>query len=443
MILKINKFPLPAFILLALSLSSCVSSVKSTVKTMPAPAQSVKPVPAAVPVSKKDDYREYLAFFEKVYKTMDQNYYESVRREDFNRFLETFNTKIYAQLKGEHKSDDFIRWRSAAYLVDYLKTKEDIFSAFYPPKPAKQYAQEALGERIDLGIDGEKVDAGFRVKHVEPRSDAYGLGLREGDILTAIGDAVLQPLASKDIEEKLTPLKGTKVKIAYVDHEKFQPHEIEPESKEYFKQTVFLKDVPVPGIFCLEIPKLNRMTSEDLLRFLIFTKEQNAKGLILDFRGNPGGPPLAAREISSFFLKAGDLFAYFQKKGQDKAELDVPAIPEQYKFDGPIVILVNKDSGSAAELFSGVMQFKGRAILMGENTAGQVMLKSMFDFDDKSMLLLITSRGHYPDGRTFSFNGLDPDNRVTPDYEPDLVKIAAIFLFKVAAGEVQWPLKSM
>jgi carboxyl-terminal processing protease len=102
-----------------------------------------------------------------------------------------------------------------------------------------------------------------------------------------------------------------------------------------------------------------------------------------------------------------------------------------------MVLLVNKESGSAAELFAGIMQQKGRAVLMGENTSGQVMLKSMFDLDDKAMLLLITSRGHYSDGRTFSFNGLDPDNKVTPEYQPDLIKIAGIYLFKVSTGEIK------
>ena len=413
---------LPVFLIF--SLSSCV-----TAKT-PAASRSTQ-------VQKSKDYREYIAYFEKVYKKMDENYYQPIRREDFNRFMLAFNTKIYAQLKTEKKSNDFVRWRSSAYLVDFLKSQEDIFSAFYPPKPAETYAKEALGERVDLGIDGKKTDAGFLVTHVEPRSDAYTQGLREDDLLLAVDGKELKGLDQKAIEDQLNPLKGSKVKISYLEHDTRQEKSLEAVSKEYFKQTVFLKEMPIPGIFCLEVPKFNRMTSEDLLRFLVFVKQRNVKGLILDLRGNPGGPPLAAREISSFFLKAGDLFAYFQKKGQDKAELDVPAIPDEYKYDGPLVILVNKDSGSASELFSGVLQSKGRAVLMGENTAGQVMLKSMFAMDDKSMLLLITSRGHYPDGRTFSFNGLDPDNKVAPGDEPNLIKVAAVYLYKINTGEIK------
>lgn len=401
-----------------------------------AAAKSVKK-PTINPSVQQDDYAQYIAYFKQVYKSMQENYYESVRQEDFDRFIQAFNTKIFTQLKNEKKSNDYVRWRSAAFLVDFLKTKEDIFSGLYPPKAAKEYAKDALGERIDLGIDGEKKDAGFLVTHVEPRSDAYVQGLREQDIILKIDNADVLKLDQKGIADQFNPLKGSKVVISYLSHEDRNKKLINVVSKEYFKQTVFLRDVPIPGVFCLEIPKFNRMSSEDLVRFLMLIKQQNPRGLILDLRGNPGGPPLAARELSAFFLKPGDMFAYFQKKGQDKAELDVPEIPKEFRYEGPMVILVNKDTGSAAELFAGIMQNKGRAILMGENTAGQVMLKSMFDLDDKAMLLLITSRGHFPDGRTFSFNGLDPENKVTKDYEPDLQKIAAIYLLKLSTGEIK------
>jgi C-terminal processing protease CtpA/Prc len=291
-----------------------------------------------------DDYQEYMIYFQKVFKTMRENYYETVRQEDFDRFVNAFNTKIYAQLKNEKKSSDYVRWRSAAFLVDFLKTQEDIFSALYPPKPAQEYAKEALGERVDLGIDGQKKDGGFFVTHVEPRSDAYTQGLREEDIIIKIGSADVTGLDQKAIEEKLNPLKGTKVAILYLSREDRNKKFIDAVSKEYYKQTVFLRDVSIPGVFCLEIPKFNRMTAEDLLRFLNYVKERNPIGLILDLRGNPGGPPLAAREISAFFLKGGDQFAYFQKKGQDKAELDVPEIP--------LSLLTNRTTGPSY-LYSG------------------------------------------------------------------------------------------
>lgn len=377
-------------------------------------------------------YQQYMDAFEEVYKTMQENYYAPVERSDFDRFIEQFNTKIYANLKKEGKSGDYVRWRSAALLVDFLKTDEDIFSAFYPPEPAKEYAQTVLGVRHDLGIEGRLTEQGFQTTQVEPRSDAYTQGLRIGDVITAIDVKNVMSMPEPEINEMLTPLIDTKVKIEYVNAATPVARHIEVLSKEYFKQTVF--DVPTkyPKVYCLKIARFNRKTAEDLYRFLDYYKKSGpVAGLIIDLRGNPGGPPLAAREISSFFLKGGDNFAYFQKKGQPEAMLDVPVIPDELKYDGPMVILIDKDSGSASELFAGVLQRQGRTILMGKNSAGQVMLKSMFNLSDTSMLLLITSRGHFPDGGVFSFDGLSPD-RVLDDSEGvDIVDSAAKYLVYV------------
>jgi len=383
----------------------------------------------------RKDYEEYLVFFEKVYKTMEENYFNAVHRKDYDKFIKVFDEKIYKQLRKEGKSIDYIRWRSAAYLVDYLKSPDDIFSKFFPPKPAETFQREVLGQRVDLGIDGELTANGFLVKHVEPRSDAYGQGLRIDDILLAIDGTEVKTLTQEQVVDQLTPLVDTHVKLSFLASEQKLVKEMEVVSKEYFKQTVFMEPVSLPGVYCLKIERFNRMTSDDLFRHLQFIRQSdpNLKGLIIDLRGNPGGPPLAAREISAFFLTPGEDFAYFQKKGFAPSTLDVPSIPEAYHYNGPMAILVNKDSGSASELFSGVLQHRKRAVLMGTNTAGQVFLKSPFHFEDESMLLLVTSRGYYPDGSTFSFDGVVPDHTVSEEKEVNLVNMAAVFLLKVGS----------
>ena len=375
-----------------------------------------------------ETYKSYTDFLNKVYQTMDENYYQPVSREAFDQFIEDFKTKIYSQLKDTGKSNDYIRWRSAAYLVEKLKSPEDIFSEFYPPKPAKEYETKALGKRVDLGVEGVLNNRGFQVTHIEPRSDAYTKGIRQEDILLKIDGKVARDLKQEEVRELLNPLFESTVKIVYLDVDRNLETEVDVVSKEYFKQMVFMVPTKSPNIYALEIRGFNRKTAEDLLRFLNYFRQQGpVRGLILDLRGNPGGPPLSARELSSFFLPSGDEFAYFQKKGQPKASLDVPAIPQNLKYDGPLVILVDHKSGSSSELFSGILQRHGRATLMGQRTAGQVMLKSMFDFDDGSMVLLVTARGHHPDGQVFSFNGLLPERLVGEEEKIDLIDYASLF----------------
>jgi carboxyl-terminal processing protease len=397
--------------------TSCAKELKNTVKN-------------ETPANQKL-YNEYLDFFKKVFKTMEENYYFPVTKESFQRFMLRFDTKIFPQLIKENKSRDYIRWRSAAYLVENLRNQEDIFSAFMPPKAANKYEKEALGQKIDLGIIGSLTDQGYLISRIEPRSDAFEKGLRENDVISKIAGQKVIGLTEERIQELLTPLEGSKVMLNYFSQALKTEAVLELLSKEYFKQTVFMIPVDVPGIYCLQIQRFNRKTGEDLTKFMTYILEHNPRGVILDLRDNPGGPPLAAREISAFFLTPKEEFAYFQMKNKPRAVLDVPEIPEKFRYHGDLVILVNKKSGSASELFSGILQGRHRAVIMGTNTAGQVFLKSMFYFDDNSMVLLVTARGFHPDGTVFSFTGINPDQKIeTP--ETDLIKYAADYLVSSA-----------
>ncbi|MFA5059944.1 MAG: S41 family peptidase [Candidatus Omnitrophota bacterium] len=380
------------------------------------------------PVS-ANPHQAYLDFFERVYDMMDKNYYRPVSRQVFDQFVEKFDSAIYAKLAASGKSSDFIRWRSAAFLVENLKSPEDTFSAFFPPKPAKDFEQKVLGERVDLGIEGKAAAEGYIVSRVEPRSDAYLKGLRENDIIFKIAGLDIRTLSEEKINELLNPLMDTLVSLQYKEYATKQEKTVDVLSQEYYKQSVFMVPVDVPGIFCLEIRTFNRKTSEDMLLFLSSIEQQGSLGLILDLRGNPGGPPLAAGEIAGFFLPGGPEIAYFQRKDNPTGMLTAADLPEKYHYKEPIVILVNKESGSASELFSGVLQKFGRAILMGDYTAGKVLLKSMFHFDDESMVLLVTARGHFYDGSEFSFDGLKPDV-LTAENDADLARSAAHFLFQ-------------
>ncbi|MBF0486088.1 MAG: hypothetical protein HQL16_06210 [Candidatus Omnitrophica bacterium] len=396
-----------------------------------------KPVNAQPQVAPPQSaHEQYLKYFEEVYKVMGDHYYFDLKRSDFDRFLKAFDDKIYPSILLEKKSNDYIRWRSSAYLVDFLKQPDDIFSRFLPPKPAEKFAQEVYGQKLDLGIEGHLELPGFVVDFVEPRSDAYDKGLRENDLIARLDNDDLQAIGEAKTKEKLNPLVGTKVKIDYIDAMARKPHAIEVESREYFKQTIFQKPTGVKDVYCLQIQKFNQGTPEDMTRFLAVLAPKNPKGLVLDLRGNPGGPPLAARAISSFFLPNGQQLVYFEGQHRPRADLDIPVLPPAYHFDWPIVILVNKDTGSASELFSGVMQDRKRALIMGERTAGQVLLKSLFDLSDGSTLALVTARGHFPDGRPFPFDGVLPDEQMSSEHNEEMINLAAKYLFLKAEGKM-------
>lgn len=395
------------------------------------------PVKTVSPLKPKNPRDQYLAYFEEVYKVIDDNYYFDVKRSDFDRFIKTFDEKIYKNLLLEGKSNDYVRWRSAAYLVDFMKQPDDKFSKFWPPKPAEKFKKEVYGQKIDLGIVGHLIDVGFQVDFIEPHANAYEQGLRENDLIVRIDGEDVVKLGEAKAKEKLVPLEGAKVKIDYLDGATHAPHVIVTVSMEYYKQTVFLKPTGIQDIYCLEIQKFNRLTNEDMGRYLEYIAPRHPRGLILDLRGNPGGPPLAALLISAFFLPNEELFAYFEGRHKPRSDLVIPRLPAAFHYDWPLAILVNKDSGSASELFTGIMQDRKRVIVMGQDTAGQVLLKSIFDMSDGSSLAIVVARGHFPDGRPFPFDGVKPNEYIPDDKKDELVTMSAKYLFLKAEGKIK------
>ncbi|MBF0593827.1 MAG: hypothetical protein HQL22_02535 [Candidatus Omnitrophica bacterium] len=368
---------------------------------------------------------------------MDENYYFDLHRSDFERFIKSFDAKIFPGLLLEGKSRDYVRWRSAAYLVDFLKQPDDLFSKFWPPKPAKKFVQEVYGQKIDLGIEGRMEGPGFVVSFIEPRSDAYALGLREDDLIVRIDDNDILKLDEVKVKSLLVPLAGSKVRLDYIDSVTRKPHVIEPLSKEYFKQTVFLRSTGIKDIYCIEIQKFNRESHEDIGRFLPVIAAKHPRGLVIDLRNNPGGTPASALMMSAFFLPNDELFAYFEGRHKPRVNYTIPRLPDQFHYDWPMAILVNSGTGSAAELFSGVMQSRKRAVVIGRDTAGQVLLKNIFDMSDGSSFAMVVARGHFPDGRAFPFDGVKP-NEYVPDEIPadEMIGNAAKYLLLKQEGRL-------
>ena len=172
------------FLAAGFSSSSCAQQTLNSKSKM----EESTEVKQSASAKTEDPYQEYLHFFEEVYDMMDENYYMPVTRETLDRFIAKFKRGIYPQLQSAGKTSNYIKWRTAAYLVDHLKTSEDTFSAFFPPQFAEEYEKDVLGKKIDLGIEGEIIEEGFIITRLEPRSDAYIQGLRIDDIILKIDD---------------------------------------------------------------------------------------------------------------------------------------------------------------------------------------------------------------------------------------------------------------
>lgn len=376
-------------------------------------------------------YEPYLQLLDEVYDRMDKHYYKPVSRSTYENFVEKYKNSVLSKLTVTDSRIDMVAYRGAGLLVNHLKDPEDTFTNFIPPKKAEEYARQVYGYENDIGITGHLTDQGYIIDHVQIRSDSYLKGIKTGDVIMKIdGDEVTQ-LNQEEIKDLLHPPLETIVKLEIFSPEKKLVSSYEVACTEYFKETITSINTGIPGVHCLKIHSFNRKTGEDLKDWIKTLKKEKMDLLIIDLRDNPGGPPLAVHEISGIFFPPRQKLFYYKKKNTKEFGLIAPS--SEITYEGPLIMLINKKSGSASELFVGTLKAYKRALVFGkEPTAGRAFLKSTFKFEDESMLAMVTGIAYLFNGEKFGMEGVSP-NYVVPAENEDILKFV---LDKYKEGEL-------
>lgn len=372
----------------------------------------LNPLPSPIP-DNAPFLKPYTDFFQEVFDTMDREYYAPISRETYDTFVSGFKQKVLSRLKDKETVVTEIKYLGAGLLVQKLKDPTDSFSGFMPPKEAEEFQSQVLGYELGIGLSGHMTYKGYELDKVELRSDSYKKGIQKGDVVLKIDDVNVLKMSEEELKKALYPPLGTIVNLEVYFSKKKTTEKVGVEVIEFFKETLGSIPTGVPGMFYIKINQFNEKTGDDFIILTNFYIRQGMNKLVIDLRENPGGPPLAARDIASLFFKPGTELFYFQRKNRPKALLGTIFKPIHY--DGQIAVLIDKGSGSASELFSGMMKQYNRAVIFGnENSAGKTFLKSMFKMNDESMLFLVTSLAYMSDGEQYPLSGVKPDIHV-PD----------------------------
>lgn len=149
-------------------------------------------------------------------------------------------------------------------------------------------------------------------------------------------------------------------------------------------------------------------TQSELQIALADLREQGAKSLVLDLRGNAGGLVEQALRVANHFLFAGQRILTIAGRSLQEKSVEVKAlnpVPDLM----PLVVLIDRGTASSAEIVAGALQDQDRALVVGETSFGKGLVQSAFDLPDGSALLLTTSRYQTPSGRLIQrpFRGID------------------------------------
>ncbi|MFD3761667.1 S41 family peptidase [Streptomyces sp. NPDC058622] len=262
------------------------------------------------------------------------------------------------------------------------------------------FAEDLDGRWTGVGLWAERVRDGLiEVDKVQPDSPAARAGLRAGDRLLSVDGHAVTGLAVNDVIALLRGAAGTPVVLNLSRDGADLTETVRREQLRADPVTV--RRLP-GGITVIKVASFTRGSGE---RVRTAVREAPAgAGVMLDLRGNPGGLVAEAVTAASAFLDGG-LVATYDVRGEERALYATPGGDTAR----PLVALVDGGTMSAAELLTGALQDRGRAVAVGSRTFGKGSVQMPTALPDGSVAELTVGTYRTPAGRSLDGAGITPD----------------------------------
>src|SRR5579864_5994626 len=281
----------------------------------------------------------------------------------------------------------------------------DPFTSYFTPDQYRRLQESYQGRYTGIGVylsfsTGYPVITGTLAN-----SPAAAAGIKAGEQIVRVGDKDVKGITVDQASTLIEGPSGTKVTITI------------SRGDQQMTLTLTRAEIQVPSVQSTLLPnhilyvriyQFGSQTSADLSTALK-SGVPGASGIVLDLRGNPGGFTSAADDTISQFVTSGETFETHGRSGVDKHQVGSTHLaPTQ-----PLVVLVDANSASSAEIVSGSLQVHSRAKLVGTKTFGKGSVQQDFVLTDGADIHMTVERWFLPNGQTIDHKGLTPDIAVT------------------------------
>lgn len=338
---------------------------------------------------------------------------------EISKNLEIFND-IYKQLDMFYvdslSADTVIEWG-----IDAMLRQVDPFTVYYPEEGMDELKEMTTGKYAGIGAVIRFYKKEDRVMVIEPQEDSPAIeaGVKGGDLILSIDGKDMKGKSTQEVSENLRGDAGTTfeltVKRAGVEH---------PLSFKITRRNIAMPPMPYygmvsDGIGYIYFERFVDGCSRDVRRAVVDLKEQGAKALVIDMRGNPGGPLSEAVEVTNLFVPRGQKVVYTKGK-LASVNSEHYTKKEPLDVDIPVAVLVDGSTASSAEIVSGAWQDWDRAVIVGERTYGKGLVQMIREVPYHGSLKVTTSRYYIPSGRciqAYDYRHLNPDGsaKTLPD----------------------------
>jgi carboxyl-terminal processing protease len=305
----------------------------------------------------------------------------------------------------------------------------DPYTVFFNEQDVLKYKINNTGEYTGIGAMVQRKDGKVYLKEIYKGFPADKAGLKAGDELLQIGDVDLKEY-KEDPSQLLKGAKNTQVILQFNRQGKAQKatlilNEVEIKAVPYF---ALLKDKT--GYIVLS--KFNEKASAETKAALLELKQQGAKKIILDLRGNPGGLLHEAVNICNLFVAKNELIVTTKSKNV-KYNLEYRTKNEPSDLEIPLAVIVDGKSASASEIVAGAIQDLDRGVVLGSRSFGKGLVQRPLDLSYGTQVKVTISRYYTPSGRciqALDYSKKDANGKAIKKTENDFNA------FKTKAGRI-------
>ena len=334
--------------------------------------------------------------------------YDNVWRLINSKFVDQSNNQ-QNWAKWRHKYDNQIRTNEDAYVAinTMVASLNDPYTKFLDPKEFADETSSIKGSLKGIGIQIGVKDGKLMVIAPIEDTPAERAGLQADDEILEIDGVSTKGITVDKAADKIRGKEGTQVTLLV------KRKDVAPKTYTITRAEIEIKsisqklptDMTIPNDFCYI--RLSSFISRNAATEFgnILNTNRNKKGFIIDLRSNPGGLLTNAIYISDMFLDGGTIVSTVDRDGYKETQRASAGVYTKR----PVVVVINKGSASASEIFSGAMKDNHRAVIIGEQSFGKGLVQEINKLPYESGINITIQKYLTPNGTDINKKGITPD----------------------------------
>lgn len=288
---------------------------------------------------------------------------------------------------------------------------EDPYSYYFDATTYDSYEESTKEEYVGIGITVSYDADQNQMVVISPTdgSPAQKAGILPGDVITKVDDLTVTQDSYNDVVDHIRgegASAGTNVKIYVLRDGEEKVFDVQREVIPV--DTVSFKMLD-ENLGYIRISEFKHSTVDEFTEALENIQSQNAKGLVIDLRNNPGGYADSVLKMTDMLLPKGTIAYLEDNKGEKEYFYS-----DAECLDLPMAILVNEGTASASELMAGSVQAYEAGKIIGKKTYGKAVGQTPYMLTKDTAIYLTNARYYTPKGECIDKKG------ITPDIEVDL-----------------------